>query len=199
MTDWKKRKRELRRQALARRDALDLRWRIEASLAMAEMARRHILIEPGDIVSGFWPMRSEVDVRPLMFALREHGARLCLPAISTRRPSSSANWCAGGDLIDTGFGTSGPGPEAGSARSRRSCWCRLRPSTRGATASAMAPAITIARSRGCMPPGSRRAWSASPSTARKSSIVPDEPHDVILPEMLTETGLRRFSADNMEG
>ena len=42
MTDWKKRKRELRRQALARRDALDPTWRIEASLAMADMARRHI-------------------------------------------------------------------------------------------------------------------------------------------------------------
>ena len=35
----------------------------------------------GTIVSGFWPMRSEVDVRPMMFALREQGARLCLPAI----------------------------------------------------------------------------------------------------------------------
>ena len=56
-------------------------WRIEASLEMAETARDLIPVEPGAIVSGFWPMRSEVDVRPLMFALREKGARLCLPAI----------------------------------------------------------------------------------------------------------------------
>ena len=81
MTSPRELKRELRRQALARRDALDPFWRIEASLEMAETGKQRISIEAGTIVSGFWPMRSEVDVRPLMIALRENGARLCLPAI----------------------------------------------------------------------------------------------------------------------
>ena len=72
-------KKQLRQEALARRDALDPTWRIEASLGMAEAARDRLAVEPGEIVSGFWPIRSEVDVRPLMFALREQG-RAALPA-----------------------------------------------------------------------------------------------------------------------
>ena len=81
MTSSKDLKKQLRKEALARRDALDEFWRVEIALEMAETAKEKIALEPGQIVSGFWPMRSEVDVRPLMFALRENGARLCLPAI----------------------------------------------------------------------------------------------------------------------
>jgi 5-formyltetrahydrofolate cyclo-ligase len=198
MTDWKKRKRELRMEALARRDALDLRWRIEASLAMADMARRHILADPGDIVSGFWPMRSEVDVRPIMFALRESGARLCLPAIIDKTTIVFRELLRGGDLIDTGYGTSGPGPEA----------------------EVLDPAIMLVPLAAFDARGHRIGYGAgyydravarlhaagqSPRLVgiafdcQEISIVPDEPHDVILHEILTETGLRRFSADNMEG
>ncbi len=198
MTDWKKRKRELRRQALTRRDALDLRWRIEASIAMADMARRHILTDPGDIVSGFWPMRSEVDVRPIMFAMREGGARLCLPAIIDKTTIVFRELLRGGDLIDTGYGTSGPGPEA----------------------EVLDPAIMLVPLAAFDARGHRIGYGAgyydraiarlhaagqSPRLVgiafdcQEISIVPDEPHDVILHEILTETGLRRFSADNMEG
>lgn len=198
MTDWKKRKRELRRQALTRRDALDLRWRIEASIAMADMARRHILTDPGDIVSGFWPMRSEVDVRPIMFAMRERGARLCLPAIIDKTTIVFRELLRGGDLIDTGYGTSGPGPEA----------------------EVLDPAIMLVPLAAFDARGHRIGYGAgyydraiarlhaagqSPRLVgiafdcQEISIVPDEPHDVILHEILTETGLRRFSADNMEG
>ena len=109
--DIKSLKRALRGEALARRDALDERWRIEASLAMADRARE-IEADPGDIVSGFWPMRSEVDVRPLRFALMERGARLCLPAILDKATIVFRELVRGAPLIDMGFGTSGPGPEA---------------------------------------------------------------------------------------
>ena len=51
-------KKALRLAALARRDALDPQWRIEASLAMAETVRRAIAVAPGTVVSGFWPIRS---------------------------------------------------------------------------------------------------------------------------------------------
>ena len=77
MDEYRALKKQLRAEALARRDALDPQWRIEASLGMAEWAQR-IPVEPSDVVSGFWPMRSEVDVRPLMFAFREQGARLAM-------------------------------------------------------------------------------------------------------------------------
>ena len=111
MTSAKELKRDLRKQALARRDALDAFWRIEASLEMAETARDGIAVDGTSIVSGFWPMRSEVDVRPLMFALREHGARLCLPAIIDTTTIVFRELVRGAALVDMGFGTAGPGDE----------------------------------------------------------------------------------------
>src|SRR5690606_27673583 len=104
-------KKQLRAQALARRDALDPGWRIEASLEMAKAADE-LAVEPGTVVSGFWPMRSEVDVRPLMFALMERGARLCLPAILDRTTIVFREMKRGAPLVDMGFGTAGPGEEA---------------------------------------------------------------------------------------
>ena len=198
MTDWKKRKRELRRQALARRDALDLGWRIEASIAMADMARRHIVAEPGDIVSGFWPMRSEVDVRPIMSALREDGARLCLPAIIDKTTIVFRELLRGGELIDTGYGTSGPGPEAEV----------LDPSIMLVPLAAFdARGHRIGYGAGYYDRAIARLHAAGQSPrlvgiafdCQEISIVPDEPHDVVLPEILTETGLRRLGADSMEG
>src|SRR5690606_37518493 len=105
-------KRELRREALARRDALDPSFRIEAALEMTEFARNSIEIEPGAVASGFWPMRSEVDVRPMMFALRENGARLCLPAILDKTTMIFRELVRGAALVDMGFGTAGPGDDA---------------------------------------------------------------------------------------
>src|SRR5690606_37259336 len=112
MNSPKQLKRELRPEALARRDALDPAWRVEASLEMADTAKRRIGIESGVIVSGFWPMRSEVDIRPLMFALRESGGRLCLPAILDKTTIVFRELVRGAALVDMGYGTVGPGEDA---------------------------------------------------------------------------------------
>jgi 5-formyltetrahydrofolate cyclo-ligase len=112
MTSPKDLKKQLRREALGRRDALDEFWRVEVALEMAETARDHLHIEPGQIVSGFWPMRSEVDVRPLMFALREKGARLCLPAILDKTTIVFRELVRGAPMVEMGFGTVGPHEEA---------------------------------------------------------------------------------------
>ena len=111
MPDIKSLKNQIRRGALAKRDALDPVFRIEASLAMADLAAS-LGSSHGDVVSGFWPMRSEVDIRPLMFALREMGARLALPAILDKSTIVFLELVRGAELIDMGFGTLGPGPEA---------------------------------------------------------------------------------------
>src|SRR6478609_9062929 len=112
MTSSKDLKKKLRKEALARRDALDEFWRVEIALEMAETARDQLAVEPGQIVSGFWPMRSEVDVRPLMFALREKGARLCLPAILDKTTIAFRELVRGAPMVDMGFGTSGPSEDA---------------------------------------------------------------------------------------
>ena len=50
------------------------------------MAKRGLPVEiaPGMIVSGYSPIRSEIDPKPLMLKLAEKGARLALPAVAGR-------------------------------------------------------------------------------------------------------------------
>jgi len=183
-------KRELRRQALARRDALDINWRIEQSLAMAGAA--DVLgIEPGSIVSAFWPMRSEVDVRPLMAMLQERGARLCLPAIVDATTIVFRELVRGAPLVEMGFGTAGPGPEAAvldptvmlvplaafDARGHRI----------GYGGGFYDRAIEKLHGRGLAPRLIGVAWDC-----QHVAEVPSEDHDIQLGELLTESGLRRF-------
>lgn len=111
MSDPSTVKKQLRIAALDKRDALDVRYRIEAALRLAEAAG-DIAVPPGTVVSGFWPIRSEMDIRPLMFALRAKGARLCLPAIIDRETIEFRELLRDSPMIDMGFGTVGPGPEA---------------------------------------------------------------------------------------
>jgi len=192
MTSPKDLKKQLRREALARRDALDEFWRVEIALEMAETARDHLAIEPGQIVSGFWPMRSEVDVRPLMFALREQGARLCLPAILDKTTIVFRELVRGAPMVEMGFGTVGPheGAEvldpavmlvplaAFDARGHRI----------GYGAGYYDRAIAKLIDKGLPPRLVGIAFDC-----QEVALVPDEPHDVIIQEILTESGLRRFA------
>jgi len=191
MSDRRLIKKQLRREALARRDALNPQWRIEASLKMAEMAKDHIDPGPGAVVSGFWPMRSEVDVRPLMFALREKGARLCLPALLDKTTMVFRELVRGALLVDMGFGTAGPGKEAEvldpsimlvplAAFDRRGH--RI-----GYGAGYYDRAIARLHEKGAAPRLIGIAFGCQEVTE-----VPDESHDVMIPEILTESGLRRL-------
>ena len=76
-------KADLRTAALARRDALTDRKRAAAAKAVATHGLP-IAITPGTIVSGYSPIRGEIDPAPLMRTLAEQGAQLALPAIVAR-------------------------------------------------------------------------------------------------------------------
>lgn len=186
-------KKELRRQALARRDALDPSWRIEASLDMAAMAEAAIDFEPGAVVSGFWPIRSEPDTRPAMFALRARGARLCLPAILDRTTIVFRELVRGAALVDMGFGTMGPDETAPV----------LDPTVMLVPLSAFdARGHRIGYGAGHYDRAIARLIAAGKAPrlvgvafdCQEVPRVPDEPHDVVLSEILTESGLRRFGA-----
>ena len=190
MDEYRALKKQLRAEALARRDALDPQWRIEASLGMAEWAQR-IPVEPGDVVSGFWPMRSEVDVRPLMFAFREQGARLCLPAILDKTTIVFRELVRGADLVDMGFGTYGPGPEAEVLQPVLMLVPLAAFDDRGHRigygGGYYDRAIERLRATGQAPRLVGVAFGC-----QQVERVPDEPHDIVIPEMLTESGLRRL-------
>jgi 5-formyltetrahydrofolate cyclo-ligase len=73
----------LRAKALAKRDALSEKKRASAALKLAKRGLPFELL-PGTIVSGYSPIRSEIDPAPLMLRLAEQGARLALPCVSAR-------------------------------------------------------------------------------------------------------------------
>jgi 5-formyltetrahydrofolate cyclo-ligase len=85
-------KAELRRQALARRDALPAAERQQAAETIA--ARTFpVAVASGAIVAGFMPMKSEISPLPLLRKLAAAGARLALPVVAGRgRPLIMRAW-----------------------------------------------------------------------------------------------------------
>ena len=105
-------KKQIRAQTLRLRDALETTERIEKSLVAAQLAHDKIRFDPGTVISGFFPIRSEIDPRPLMDKLRIAGARLCLPVVLDQTTIIFRELTRTGTLVDTGFGTRGPSAEA---------------------------------------------------------------------------------------
>jgi 5-formyltetrahydrofolate cyclo-ligase len=104
-------KAKLRDEAFARRDAVDSVWRAQASLAMAERALTLPELQRCEPVSGFWPIRSEIDVKILLEALHARGQTLCLPVVA--KPAMVFRvWKPGDELVKSGFGVSEPSSDA---------------------------------------------------------------------------------------
>jgi len=74
-------KKRLRQEAFARREALDKHWRADAAQAIAERALALPELSDPNPVGGYWPIRSEVDPRPLMEALLARGQIVALSQI----------------------------------------------------------------------------------------------------------------------
>jgi 5-formyltetrahydrofolate cyclo-ligase len=107
-----KRKSELRRDMVARRDALPAEL---CTAAAAHFAARPfpVPVAPGTIVSGFMPMKNEIDPLPLMKALAAAGARLALPVIAGRgKPLVIRAWHFGEPLMSSIWGIREPMPHA---------------------------------------------------------------------------------------
>nr|WP_245428927.1 5-formyltetrahydrofolate cyclo-ligase [Phyllobacterium phragmitis] len=186
--DRKELKKALRRQALARRDALDVDYRANASLAAARHGEG-IAFAPGTVISGFWPIRSEIDPRPLLATLRERGARLCLPVVLDRETISFRELLDDTPMVDTGFGTIGPS----SAARVLDPDLMLVPLAAfdiygrriGYGAGHYDRALARLAEKGLRPRLIGLAFDC-----QEVADVPDEPHDLRLSQILTESGLR---------
>nr|WP_313015042.1 5-formyltetrahydrofolate cyclo-ligase [Brucella intermedia] len=182
-------KQELRRRILAIRDALDPRFHYEASLAAAKKAEAAIDVPKGTLIAGYWPIRSEIDPRPLLSAFRAKGARRCLPVVLDKETIAFREYLPDAKLVQTGFGTMGPGedapvvdpaimlmPLAGFDRRGH----RL-----GYGAGHYDRALARFTERGLQPLLIGMAFDC-----QEVEHVPDEPHDIALNQILTESGLR---------
>ncbi|NPU14058.1 5-formyltetrahydrofolate cyclo-ligase [Bradyrhizobium sp. 83012] len=105
-------KQQLRAAALAARDALSDEARSAAAQAIAARGLPFAL-EAGTVVSGYAPIRNELDPMPLMLALAAQGARLALPVIRARGHSLSFRAWSPGDRLTLGaLGIPEPSPVA---------------------------------------------------------------------------------------
>jgi 5-formyltetrahydrofolate cyclo-ligase len=105
------RKAELRNAAFAKRDAMpaDERQRGGEIIAVRPFP---VAIAPGTIVSGFMPLKSEINPLPLMRRLAEAGAKLALPAIAGRgKPLTMRAYAFGDEFARGQWGIREPKPE----------------------------------------------------------------------------------------
>ncbi|MEH0075503.1 5-formyltetrahydrofolate cyclo-ligase [Pannonibacter sp. Pt2] len=181
-------KQQIRAEALARRTAMTAVERIEGSLALTAHVGG-LELRPGETVSGFWPIRDEIDPRPLMHELASRGHPLCLPIVAKphllfRKLDRETK------LVPAGFGTSVPDeasplmrPDvmlvplaAFDARGGRLGYGKGHYDTAIAALEKDGPILRIGLA----------------FSVQEVDQVPTEPHDQLLHGILTETGLRWF-------
>jgi 5-formyltetrahydrofolate cyclo-ligase len=105
-------KSDLRTAALAAREALSAEQRAAAAQALAARGLP-LEIVPGIIVSGYSPIRGELDPVPLMRQLAERGAQLALPAVMARGKSLAFRaWSPSDRLMLGPLGILEPSPAA---------------------------------------------------------------------------------------
>ncbi|QTK82313.1 5-formyltetrahydrofolate cyclo-ligase [Agrobacterium tumefaciens] len=186
-------KARLRGEKLAARDTLTPLERQQKSLSITEHGATGLPFAPGTVISGFMPIRSEADIRPLMEALRGRGARLVLPVVLDRETIVFRAFDVDTPLVKTGFGTTGPGEDAYvldpdmllvplsvfDGQGQRV----------GYGAGHYDRAIARLYEKGKNPVLVGVAFDC-----QEAASIPAEPHDVPLHAVLTESGLHWFSA-----
>lgn len=107
-------KAEVRKMAgAARKAAFDA---ADRDAAAAGIARRFFAAAPladGDVVSAYWPMRSEIDPRPILMAAAARGLVCGLPVVARpNAPLVFRRWVPGQQLIAGSYGEDIPAPNA---------------------------------------------------------------------------------------
>ena len=104
-------KRTLRSAMLAWRAALGEDQRRAAADGLLEQFRLQRPVETPAVVTGFWPMKDELDIRPLMIELFNRGCQLALPVVIGKgQPLVFRAWRPGDPLEAGVFNTLHPSP-----------------------------------------------------------------------------------------
>jgi len=88
-----------------------------AEIAASSLSERYLVAVgdrlSGSVVSLYWPMRTEIDVRPLMADLSANRVQIALPVIDGRdSPLRFRAWFPGDELVATQFGVMEPSNSA---------------------------------------------------------------------------------------
>jgi 5-formyltetrahydrofolate cyclo-ligase len=98
-------KRAIRSRMLAERET----WASACGRALGEHVLRETPPPHGAVVSGFWPIGHEIDIRPLLQSLHERGHAIVLPETPKRgNPLIFRLWRPGDVMLPEKFGTFRP-------------------------------------------------------------------------------------------
>lgn len=182
-------KSRLRQQARDRRAGMSAAGRDAAAQQAAAHFRQHV--QPGEkhVVALYWPIRDELDTRPLLLALMDAGLTVCLPVVrGDDHPLVFRIWQDGAPLYPSGLGTLAPdenAPEVG-------------------------PDIIVLPLLGFDRSGTRLGYGGGyydrtlaalanrplrvgyGFSAQEFDHIPRDGHDAPLDMVVTETGVRRF-------
>lgn len=85
----------------------------DAAACLADTLMHAVPLDDVAAVSGFLPIGSEIDVRPLLSGFLKRGVEICLPVVvGTELPLVFRRWREGDPMIEEAFGTRAPRPEA---------------------------------------------------------------------------------------
>lgn len=179
----------LREQAHQQRKALGSAVRAEHARAAAAHFFDKIDIPEGAIVAAYWPIRDEIDCKPVLIQLMDSFQPVCLPVVTgDGMPLRFRAWEQGAQLFEAGFGTMAPADSAPEA----------------------IPDILIIPLLGFDRHGTRLGYGQGyydrtlavlekkPVTvgyafgAQELDLIPRDTHDVPLDYLVTEAGVRRF-------
>jgi 5-formyltetrahydrofolate cyclo-ligase len=186
-------KAKLRSDALRRRSSAHGRLAAVAGDEIMRLGLDFIARLPGRIVSGYMPIRDELDPVPLLTALNVAGYQICLPVVTAKlSPLTFRAWAPGGPLRNASFGLKEPDEFAP----------QLLPDILLVPGAAFDSAgFRIGYGGGYYDRTLALYRSARTVTAigiaydeQEVPIFPHEPHDQRLDSLLTPTGLRTFGA-----
>lgn len=183
-------KSKLREEAHAQRATLGASEMAEAAVAAAAHFLADIKFGADKIVAAYWPIRDEIDCKPVLTQLMDSFQPVCLPVVvGDEVPLQFRRWELGVALYEAGFGTLAP-PDG---------------------AAVVEPDVLIIPLLGFDKQGTRlgygkghydrsiAAMSKKPEligyafSVQELDNIPAGPHDVPLNYLVTETGVRRFS------
>jgi 5-formyltetrahydrofolate cyclo-ligase len=179
----------LRATAHKKRAALYANVKADAAKAAAQHFLASVPFGRDEIVACYWPIRDELDCKPLLTKLVDSGQPVCLPVvIGDGLPLELRLWAEGEPLYPSGFGTLAP-PE---------------------TAPIVEPDVIVMPLLGFDKRGTRLGYGGgyydrtltmitkSPRligyafASQELETIPREPHDIPLDAVVTEAGYRAF-------
>jgi 5-formyltetrahydrofolate cyclo-ligase len=98
--EWKARE----RRAAAERRARAFADFPDAGATLAACFHESVPLPRGAVVSGYWPLPGELDIRPLMHQIHQAGHRIALPVVKAKgQPLVFRHWTPGTPLVQGSF------------------------------------------------------------------------------------------------